>query len=207
MNGVFRLYVPGDSFFHRLAVGWKYLVLVVLVFPGIIAGSAWVSLGLLALALALVAACGVGVGYGWRISWGVLALAGLLFVVQWFSGQPALGVAVAANLLTAIYASRILTMSTPGPVLIDALVTAARPLRWTGLDPERFGLAVAIMVRSIPMLLDSFGQVRMAARARGRERHLFALVTPVVVRAVGLAQATGAGLAARGLGETTVGRD
>lgn len=206
MNGVFRLYVPGDSLFHRLPVGWKYLVLMLLVFPGIIAASAWASLVLLVVALLLVAACGVGIGYGWRISWGLLVLAALLLVIQWFSGQPALGVAVAANLLTAVYASRILTMSTPGPVLIDALVAAARPLRWTGLDPERFGLAVAIMVRSIPLLLDSFGQVRMAARARGRERHLFALVTPVVVRAVGLAQATGAGLAARGLGEKAAAR-
>ena len=40
------------------------------------------------------------------------------------------------------------------------------------------------------------------SRARGRERNLFALVTPVVVRAVGQAQATGAALAARGLGES-----
>jgi len=64
------------------------------------------------------------------------------------------------------------------------------------------GLAVAIMVRSVPLLLDSFEQVRQAARARGRERNLFLLVTPVVVRAVGQAQATGAALAARGLGES-----
>ena len=43
--------------------------------------------------------------------------------------------------------------------------------------------------------------VRQAAMARGREHHLFSLVTPVVVRAVGHAQATGAALAARGLGD------
>ena len=58
------------------------------------------------------------------------------------------------------------------------------------------------MVRSVPMLLDSFDQVRQAARARGQERNLMLLVAPVVVRAVGFAHATGAALAARGLGES-----
>ena len=36
------------------------------------------------------------------------------------------------------------------------------------------------------------GEVRQAAMARGRERRWFSLVTPVVIRAVGHAQATGA---------------
>jgi biotin transport system permease protein len=64
------------------------------------------------------------------------------------------------------------------------------------------GLAIAVMVRSVPLLLDTFDQVRQAAQARGRDRNLFALITPVVVRAVGQAQAVGAALAARGLGES-----
>ena len=117
-------------------------------------------------------------------------------------GRPDLAVVVSANLVTAIYASRLLTLTTPGPVLIDALVAALRPFRRLGVNPEQVGLAIAIMVRSVPMLLDTVAQVRQAARARGRDRNLFALVTPVVVRAVGQAQATGAALAARGLGES-----
>ncbi len=74
-------------------------------------------------------------------------------------------------------------------------------MRVFGLSPERAGLAIAVMLRSIPVLLDAFGEVRQAAMARGRERRWFSLVTPVVIRAVGHAQATGAALAARGLGE------
>lgn len=201
MSGVFRLYIPGDSALHRVGVGWKYLLMLLLTFPGILLLNPWLSLGLLACSLILVAACRVGLVYGWKLPWGLVALAAALFLLQVVMGRFDLGVVVAVNLITAVYASRVLTMTTPGPVLIDALVAAARPLRFVGADPERIGLAVAIMVRSVPLLLDSFSQVREAARARGRDRNIFALVTPVVVRAVGLAQATGAALVARGLGE------
>jgi biotin transport system permease protein len=101
----------------------------------------------------------------------------------------------------ALYASRMLTVSTPEAVLVDALITAAGCLRVFGVRPEPVGLAVGIMVKSIPMLLDSLTLIRQAAAARGRGSNVFAIMGPFVVRAVGYAQATGAALAARGLGE------
>ncbi|MDQ7994130.1 MAG: CbiQ family ECF transporter T component, partial [Propionicimonas sp.] len=152
--------------------------------------------------MALLALCGVGLRYAWGIPLGLWLLLGFLAGYQVLVGAPATAVVVSTNLLIAVYASRLLTMTTPGTVLIDALVAALRPLRRLGIDPDRVGLAVAVMLRSIPVLLDSFDQVRQAARARGRERHLAGLVTPVVIRTVGHAQATGAALAARGLGES-----
>jgi len=199
---VFSLYVPGESAFHRLGVGWKYLILLALTLPALLAGNPWVSLGLLGVALALLAACGVGLRYAWGIPPGLWLMLGFLAGYQVLVGSPVTGVVVSCNLLVAVYASRLLTMTTPGTVLIDALVVGLGPMRWLGIDPDRVGLAIAVMLRSVPVLLDSFDQVRQAARARGRERHLIGLVTPVVIRTVGHAQATGAALAARGLGES-----
>ncbi|MDR1432082.1 MAG: energy-coupling factor transporter transmembrane protein EcfT [Propionibacteriaceae bacterium] len=201
MNGVFSLFVPGDSVFHRLGAGWKFLLMAVATFIGLGAQNVFVSSGLLALALAGSACCGVPVSRAWRLPWGLWLTAALLLGYQALLGKPLTGVVIAANLVMAIYAARILTMTTPGSALVDALVRGLGWLRAFGLDPERIGLAVALMVRSLPVLLDSFNQVRDAARARGRERSYFALVTPVVVRAVGYAQATGQALAARGLGD------
>lgn len=199
MSGLFSLYVPGDSPIHRLGVGWKYLVVVVLIVPAVAIGSPWVSLAGLAASMLLLVAARLPLGYALGMPWGVWILAALLAGYQVVLGSPGLAVAVAANLFTAIYASRLLTATTTATVLVDALTSALRPLRAVGINPELVGLAVALMLRSVPVLLDAFGQVRMAARARGRERNPFALVTPVVVRAVGHAQATGAALAARGL--------
>lgn len=201
MNQVFKLYVPGDSPLHRLGVGWKYLLMFLMVGAGVAAQCWWLTLALLALAVALVLFTGVRPGYGLRLSWGLLLLVGLLAVYQAAVGNYALAVAVPGNLVMAVYAARMLTISTPEGVLVDALIRAAGVLRPFRVDPERIGLAVGIMVRSIPMLFDTFAAVRQAALARGRARNPFATVTPVVVRAVGYAQDTGAALAARGLGE------
>ncbi len=201
MSGVFSLYVPGDSVFHRLGVGWKYAILMLVSLPAIIVGDLWLSLAMLALVMVLLAACRVGVRYSWAIPNGLWLMLAIMVGYQVLIGTPVRGIIIAANLLTAVYASRLVTLTTPGNVLIDGLVGALRPLRVLGVNPERVGLAIAVMLRSIPLLLESFSEVRQAARARGRERHLFALLTPVVVRAVGHAQATGAALAARGLGD------
>ncbi len=198
---LFGLYVAGNSWLHRLGAGWKYLLLLVLTVPVLaLAQPVWslVALGITMLAL-------VSARLRPRVAWGMplgfWLVAAMLAAYQMLIGRVDLAVVVVANLVTAVYASRLLTMTTPAAVLIDALVAALKPLRPLRVNPELVGLAIAIMLRSVPVLLDSFAQVRQAARARGRERNLFALVTPVVVRAVGHAQATGAALAARGLGE------
>lgn len=199
---LFGLHVPGDTWLHRLGVGWKYLLLVVLTVPVLVVARPVPSLAAFAVAALLLASTRTGARLAFALPRALWILLAVLAGYQLVVGRPDLAVVVSVNLVTAIYASRLLTLTTPGPVLIDALVAALRPLRHVGLHPEQVGLAIAIMVRSVPLLLDTFAQVRLAARARGRERNLFALVTPVVVRAVGQAQATGAALAARGLGES-----
>lgn len=198
---LFSLYVPGDTPLHRLGIGGKYVLLVVLTLPALLLAEPVVSLAVLLASLLLLASCRAGLRYSWGLPPALWILVAVLASYQLLVGRPDLAVVVGTNLVTAVYASRILTLTTPGPALIDALVAALRPFARFGVKPELVGLAIAIMVRSVPMLLDSFEQVRQAAWARGRERNLFLLVTPVVVRAVGQAQATGAALAARGLGE------
>ncbi len=198
---LFSLYIPGTTVLHRVGVGWKYLLLLVLTLPALVVAHPVISVTALVVTLLLLASCRTGLAYSWGLPLALWVLIAMLAGYQLVVGRPDLAVVVSANLITAVYASRILTMTTPGPVLIDALVAVLRPFARFGVKPDLVGLAVAVMVRSVPLLLDSFGQVRQAAQARGQERNLFLLVTPVVVRAVGQAQATGAALAARGLGE------
>lgn len=198
---LFGLYVPADSLFHRVSAGPKYLIMIVLTLPAAVLRDWRLGLACLAISLGLLATCRIGLARVWRLPAVVWALVAMLLAYHLLSGTPGRGVNAVAVFLTAIYASRLLTMTTPGGALVDALIAGLRPLRVLGLSPERAGLAIAVMLRSIPVLLDTFGQVREAAMARGRERRWFSLVTPVVIRAVGHAQATGAALAARGLDE------
>lgn len=195
------IHVPGTTLWHRWTTGPKYVVFLLLTVPAMVFDSAAVALGLLAASLAVVASARAPLRLAWGLPGGLVVLLALIGGYHAVTGHPEVGVRVVATILTALYASRLLLITTPMPELIDALVAFVRPLRHVGLDPERFGLAVAVMVRSVPHLVASFGDVQQAARARGLERNPFALVTPVVVQAVAYARSTGDALAARGLGD------
>lgn len=195
-------YVPGRSVWHRVGVGWKYAAFLALVIPAVASPTPALSGVLVALALAAAASTGAPLRLAWGLPRGAVVLFAALAAFHALLGHWELGVTIVAGMLVALYGSRVLLLSTPMPALVDALVAAVRPLRRLGLDPERFGLAVAIMVRSVPFVAGAFGDVRDAARARGLERNLFAQLTPVVVSTVAFARATGDALAARGLGES-----
>lgn len=202
---LFGEYLPARSVVHALPVGAKYALVLLGTFPTLLANRWWVSLLAVAGSVLLLLATRLPVRRTLGLGWGMLFLIGLIAVYQIVTGAPLMAITVAGNLIACLYLGRALTMTTPAPVLVDALVTAARPLDRPlgrlGFSSERFGLAVALMLRSIPYLAGLFDDVRAAARARGLERNWFALVTPVVIGAVAYAQRTGDALLARGLGE------
>lgn len=198
---LFGLYAPGTSWLHRLPVGAKFALMVVVSVVPLAVRELWLSAALLAVTAGLLLATRIDWRRCFALAPTIWVMAGLLLGYQLIWGTWDAGLMLVANLVLCLYAARLLTLTTPAPVLLDALVVAARPVRLVGGSPERVGLAAALMIRSIPFLFGSFSDVRAAARARGLERRLLAQLTPVVVGAVAYARATGEALAARGLGE------
>lgn len=192
------LYVPGDSFWHRCGVWWKYFVVLACTAPALLLQLPIVTAVSLVLSAGVLLTTGLPRRVSWQTPRALTVFLAVVVVFQAFLGQFSQGVVVAGNLLAAVYAARLITLTTPPSALIDSLVSAARLI--PGVDAERFGLAVAIMLRSIPFLFGTFADVRDSARARGLERNFFARLTPVVIRAVAFAEATGDALDARGLG-------
>ena len=200
-SGPLGLYVPGTTAVHRTPVGAKLTALALL---GIAVVALRGPVGALALLALAVAAAGVArlpvratvTGLG-----PLLAGALVLTAFQWWQQGPAAAIEVTADLLTLVVAAGVVTATTPADRMLDALERAARPLRHVGLRPEIFALSVALMLRTIPALAQTAGQVRDAARARGLERDVRALLVPAAVRTVARARATGEALAARGLGD------
>ena len=195
------LHQPGKGWLFRLGVGWKYLLMLALSLPALIIQAWPVTLAALALTMALLASSGIGPARMLRIGWAMWLILGLLAAYQLVVLNPQAAVVVPGNLLLAVLAARLLTLTTPTPALLDALIVALRPLWFVGLNPERTALAVALMIRSIPYLLGLFDDARDAARARGTERNVVALLMPMVLGSVAHAERTGEALAARGLGE------
>lgn len=195
------VYVRGRTGWHRLGIGWKYLVFCLLTVPVVWWGTPGVVLTALGASLALVATTRAPLRLAWGLPWGLAALLAGIGVFHAVRGDATLGVRIVGTTLVALYAARLVLLTTPLPTLVDALIAFLRPLRRIGLDTERVGLAVAVFLRSVPHLAASFGDVRDAARARGLTRNPIAALTPVAVQAVAYARATGDALHARGLAD------
>ena len=196
---MFGTHQPGDSIWHRCGVGWKYLVVLALTLVALALQHPWATTASLVLTVAALLSTRLPARVELAVPWSLVAFLAVLAGFQLVIGQPDAAFVVPGNVLQAVLAARLLICTTPASVLVDALIRAADRVPF--IDGERLGLAVGIMLRSVPFLAGAFYDVRDAARARGLERHWVARLSPVVVRAVGFAQATGEALAARGLGD------
>lgn len=194
-------YRPGSTWLHRLPAGAKLLALMlssVVVVSVHGPTSAAVALGV---ALALVAGSRMGLRLTLRTLRGLLVVAVMLAAYLAWQHEWALAVEQVGDLVALVLLATVLTATTPVDQIIDSVTRALRPLRPVGVDPERVALAFSLVLRSIPTYLEIGRETREAARARGLDRSLRAQLTPMVVRAVAHARATGDALHARGLGD------
>jgi biotin transport system permease protein len=201
LGGLLDGYVPGDSWLHRTPLWAKFLgVLAAGVASFVLLDWRASALGCAAIVIAWCTA-----GLGWRRLVGsgklLLPLCGVLGAFQWWQLGPAPAARIVLNLVLCFLAAGLLTATVPLRELLDAVTRVARPFTRFGADPERFALAIAIMLRSIPVLAGAFGEVGDAARARGLERSVRARTIPVVLSAVAYGRRTGEALAARGLAD------
>lgn len=198
---VLGFHEPGDGWLFRLPVGAKYLLMVAMVVPPLAVVQWQVTLAALLCTLLLLVTSGISLARALRIGWMMWSILAMLAVFHLVTLAPVSAFVRPGNLLVAVLAARMLTLTTGTPELMDALVSVLRPLRPLGVNPDQVALAVALMVRSIPYLLGSVDDARMAARARGLERNPARLLTPVVIGAVAYAERTGEALVARGIGD------
>lgn len=194
-------YQPGDGWLFRLHLGLKYLLMVGVTLPALILRSWWLTAACLMLVMLSLITSGISVRRGLRLGWVMWLLLGLLVVYHLATLNPMAAFVQPGNLLLAILAARMLTLTTPTPEILAGLTTAFQPLRFLGLKPQRLALVVALMLRSIPYVLGLFDEANQAANARGVGRNPIALLLPVTLGAVSHAERTAEALAARGIAE------
>lgn len=194
-------YRPGHTWLHRLPAGAKLSGLLVVGIVTVVARGPMVALVGLSVALVVI----VSSGARWRTT--LSGLGGLAVVMVmlggfhvWQNGWPR-AIEVVADLLSLVLLATAVTVTTPVDEILDAVVRGLGPLRRIGVDPEMVGLAFSLMLRAIPQTMAVAEETRDAARARGLERDPRARLTPLVIRTVAQARATGDALHARGVGD------
>lgn len=216
----FDLYVPGQSYLHRLDPRVKLL--------GVLGGTvlllAWGNLGLLLVALGALHALllGAGVPAGrLRWAWGVLLPVTVMIPLLWplfgYAGGPVLwawgpvrvgaldllqGLAMAARVdaLAFLYFAWLFT--TDQTRLVRGFVRLGLPYPW--------GLTLTIALRYLPTFYGAYLAVRDAQQARGlilgvghpvrRLRAFLPILTAVVIQALRTTENLARALEARGFG-------
>ncbi|WP_029005103.1 energy-coupling factor transporter transmembrane component T [Azorhizobium doebereinerae] len=198
-------YLPGHSPLHRLPAGAKLLALAglsLLLLPAdsalLLAGAllavllAYAALGRRALArLALLRPLGP-----------VLLLMVLLqaWAGDWSRAAVGAGFAVALRILLMVLLADLVTLSTPMQDMMDALERVLRPFERFGVAPRKLALAVALVVRFVPVLLSAWRAREEAWRARSTRRPALALVPGFLAQTLRLADHVADALDARGFG-------
>lgn len=122
----------------------------------------------------------------------------LFFAVQALSAGWAAGVAMVARFALLVLLAALVTLTTRASDMIDTVERALGRLRPLGVNAGKVGLMLVLTIRLIPVLLDLVSEIRMAQRARGVERSALALLVPLMVKVLRMADQLSDALEARG---------
>lgn len=190
---------PAETWAHRVPAGAKLLAL----------SGLTVALFLLrqpeALALALIAILGLYLSAGitfmqqglahLRMLWPFLLLIAIWHGV---TGQIEAGLVVALRLLAALALANFVTMTTRLTDMIAVLTRLLAPLRRIGLPSRAVELALAMVLRFTPMLVENGHRLGLSWRARSRKRPNWRIVVPMAALALDDADHVAEALRARG---------
>ena len=192
---------PGTTLLHRLPAGAKLAAFLVVGVVVVAVRGPVSALAFLVGAVVLAVWSGMPLRAALRSLRGILVMAVLLAAYQsWQHGWPR-AVESVGDLVTLVLLATVLTVTTPVDEILDSVTRALRPFRRVGVDADQVALAFALTIRAIPTTIEIADETRDAALARGLERDPRARLTPVVIRVVAHARATGDALHARGIGE------
>ena len=192
------LYVPGQSIVHRLPAGAKLLALAagsaaLFVVPGVPVHAAEL---LVVLALFHLA------GLPWREVIDQLRPALVLlvpiFLFHVFLTDWVLGLETVLRILVLLFLAVIVTLTTKLSDMIEVLERAMRPLRFVGINPSKVGMMLSMVIRLIPLMMREAGEILEAQRARGLERNAIALLVPLLIKALKMADDLADAMDARG---------
>lgn len=192
------LYVPGGSFIHRAPATVKLLILLI--------GSAALfmvsSIPVHAAELVLIAGLFHAARLPWRDTFRQLRTAMILlipiFLFHVFITDWVLGLETVLRILVLLLLAVLVTLTTKPTEMIDVLEAAARPLRHIGVNPSKASMMLSMVIRFIPMMMREAQEILEAQRARGLDRNAIALLMPLLIKTLKMADDLSEAIEARG---------
>ncbi len=190
---------PIETRLHTIAAGPKLAGLALATFGLMLTQSMW-GIGGAALFVA-----GVYTAFGTEFARHGLRLLRplwpfVLIILLWhgWTGEIAAGALIMGRLLTAVALANLVTMTTRLDDMIGVMERLAQPLARLGLSPRVLAVAVALVIRFTPVLMDKAGQLMQAWRARSARRVNWRVVLPISLMALDEAEHVAEAIRARG---------
>lgn len=191
-------YLAAKTWLHRVSAGHKLLGLAVISI-GFTQLTDWRSL--LAAAVAVLALYLLTLLGHWsrlRLYAPLLPLLVGIGALQAYASGWELATASVARLVAMILLADLVTATTPMLAMMDALAPLLRPLRRIGIDENQVSLAVALVIRFMPVLLNEWTKRGEAWRARTGRRPPLRLLAPFTADVLRLADHVAEALESRG---------
>lgn len=115
-----------------------------------------------------------------------ILLLGILFIYgitgDWHTG----GIAILRFTILILLAT-LITLTTRVSDMVEAIEHTLQPLQPFGLHPSKISLMIALSIRLIPVLLNQVHQIQEAQQARGIDRPILALLVPLFIKTLRMA--------------------
>lgn len=188
-----------DSWAGRLPVGAKMAALCV--------ASIWVfqvqSLGVLGAVLAIV--IGLYASLGWAAFAGLAGyvkplfwILAILLAYHLVTGALVEGMRVALKMVSLVLLANFVTLSSALDDLISFVMWLIAPLKRLGVNTYAIALAIAMVIRFVPVMVQKGGLLAQSWQARSRRRAGWRIVLPMLILALDDADQTALALRARG---------
>ena len=115
----------------------------------------------------------------------------------WTQDVPG-GAVVILRMVAAVAAANLVTMTTKLADMMAVMEWLARPFARFGLAPKTLAMAMALVIRFIPVMVERHGQITDAWRARSARRAGWRVLLPTILAALDDADQVAEALRARG---------
>lgn len=176
------LYVEGDTPFHRLSVRIKLTMLMVSSVALFFVSSPTILIPVFVASLCLYLTLGLpfreALG---RIAWVAFAIAVLALATWYFNGLHE-ALAVTLRLSSVVLLAAAITATTTISAFMDEITVLMQPLERLGLvRAADVSLALGLVLRFVPEILDRYEAIREAHRARGLPIRPLTLFAPLII--------------------------
>lgn len=192
------LQLANPTWAHRLPASFKLLALCAVSISMLPVSDVGVMSGALAVVIALYALLGKEALRQLSVVRPLIPILLALFALHLWATDWQTGIVAVCRLLAMVLLANAVTMTTTMSEMMDAVMPLFSPLRIFGIQPTKVALAVALVIRFIPVLFAEWAARERSWRARGGGRNVWRLLPAFSLGVLRLSTNVGNALDARG---------